>query len=327
MMKIIFAGTPEISAFHLKTLIHSDQHEVIAILTQIDRPAGRGRKLTLSPVKQLAQQHNIPVYQPTSLRSPEIQITLQSLEADIMIVVAYGMLIPQSILDMPRHGCLNVHVSLLPRWRGAAPIQHAILSGDKTSGITIMQMDAGLDTGDILLQHATPIEKTDTGQTLHDKLMFQGAKQLLTVLDAWPYHYERRIPQSRLTLDTLDPSSEISYAKKLLKSEGLIDWQQTAQQIDQQIRAFSPWPSAYTVLTNGQTLKIHEANVIHETPTDLTDLPPGSTLQSSKKGIQIQTAHGILNITKAQLPGKKIMPVADLLNGLSEPIQIRCTHA
>ncbi|RKS85968.1 methionyl-tRNA formyltransferase [Orbus hercynius] len=298
-LKIIFAGTPDFAAKHLEALIHS-QHEVIAVLTLPDRPAGRGNKLTAPPVKQLAIDHNITVYQPATLKTAEAQQTIGDLNADIMIVVAYGLILPQVVLDTPKLGCLNVHGSLLPRWRGAAPIQRACWAGDLETGITIMQMDAGLDTGDMLFKVKCPIEKTDTSASLYDKLAILGPDALLETL--------AQITAGKITPEKQN-SSEVTYAEKLSKQEAKLNWSLSAAQLERCIRAFNPWPISYFEI-HGEPIKVWQATVISHSTTQ----PPGTILQADKHGIQIATQDGILNLTQLQPAGKKPMSAADLLN-------------
>lgn len=294
-MKIIFAGTPEIAATVLETLIESD-HEIAAVYTQPDRPKGRGRQLAASPVKALALANDLTVLQPATLKTPEAQAKLAAFDADLMVVVAYGMILPQTILDTPKRGCWNIHVSLLPRWRGAAPIQRAIEAGDQETGVAIMQMDAGLDTGDILLSKTCAIEKTDTSQILHDKLAILGAEALTEALD----HIDSLIPQQQ-------DETGLTYAKKLTKEEALIDWNQSAQAIDCKIRAYIPYPIASFDL-QGELIKVHQAHV-----SELSG-EPGTVLQADKDGIIFACQDKSICITQLQFPGKKAMSAADILN-------------
>ena len=298
-LNIIFAGTPDFAATHLKALIDSN-HNVIAVFSQPDRPAGRGNKLTASPVKQLAIENNLPVYQPTTLKTEENQRIIANLNADIMIVVAYGLILPQAVLDMPKLGCLNVHGSLLPRWRGAAPIQRACWAGDSETGITIMQMDAGLDTGDMLYKLACPIESSDTSATLYEKLAKLGPQALLETLTL--------ITQGKIKPEK-QQQSQATYAEKLSKQEAKLDWNLSAKQLERCVRAFNPWPVSYFEV-NGEPVKVWQAQVI----TVEHNQPIGTILQADKKGICIATSDGALNMTVLQPAGKKPMSAQDLLN-------------
>ena len=301
-LKIIFAGTPDFAAESLAALIQSP-YTVCAVYTQPDRPAGRGRKLKPSPVKQLALQHELPVLQPQSLKDLDAQQQLAAFNADLMVVVAYGLILPAAVLKIPRLGCINVHASILPRWRGAAPIQRSILAGDKETGVTIMQMDVGLDTGDMLLKTTTEITANDTAQTLHDRLADIGAKALIDTLEL--------IVDDKLKQEKQD-NDLACYADKLQKSEALIDWQQSAEQIHRQIRAFNPWPVAQTVV-DGNTLRIWNAELIEETTTQ----QPGTVIDETKSGIIVATGDGVLLITQLQLPGGKPLAVSDFINAHS----------
>lgn len=295
--RIIFAGTPEFAVPSLQALLDS-QHVVCAVYTQPDRPSGRGRKLTPSPVKQLAISHNIPVYQPISLRKPEPQQELSALQADLMVVAAYGLILPQPVLDAPRDGCVNVHASLLPRWRGAAPIQRSLLAGDTLTGITLMKMDIGLDTGAMLAKAECPILPSDTGGSLHDKLAVIGAQLLAQHIDNI-----ENMPA------TVQDESLVTYAHKLEKTEAVLNWQQSAVELERKIRAFNPFPIAQTEL-GGQTLRIWAAQAL-DTPTDA---PVGSIVQVARSGIDIATGQGILRLLTVQRAGGKAISVADFLN-------------
>ncbi len=306
-LKIVFAGTPALSATILQALLDSE-HEVVAIYTQPDRPAGRGRRLMPSPVKQLAEQANIPVYQPRNLSDSTDQQVLQSLDADLMVVAAYGVLLPQTVLDMPANGCWNVHVSLLPRWRGAAPIQHAILAGDAETGVTIMQMDAGLDTGAILKQAKYSIAKHDTSAIVHDRLAELGAQTLLTSLDDLVLGQLKAVIQD---------DRQASYAAKLQKIDAKINWHESAVTIDRQIRAFNSWPMAYCELAE-QTLRLW----LSEVTSMETSALPGTIIAVDKQGIDVATSAGVLRLLQVQLPGKKAMTVAEILNGRSDLFQV-----
>lgn len=303
-MRIIFAGTPEFSAVALQSLLDSE-HELVAVYTQPDRPAGRGRKLTASPVKALAQEHDIPVYQPISLKDKAAQDELAALQADVMVVVAYGLILPEVVLRMPRHGCLNIHASILPRWRGAAPIQRAILAGDAESGVTIMQMDKGLDTGDMLTIKTCRIEESDTGSSLHDRLADIGALAMLQTLGD--------IEASRLEPEPQD-DSQATYAHKLDKQEACIDWQDDAAAIVRKIQAFNSWPVAYTDY-NGKSLRLWQARLIEN--KTINPPTPGTVMAESSAGIDIAAKNGIVRVLELQMPGKKRIMVKDFINGQS----------
>lgn len=311
-LRLIFAGTPDFAAIALSALIHTE-HDVVAVYTQPDRPAGRGQKLHTSPVKEVALANNIPVLQPENFKSTETREILKSFNADIMIVAAYGLILPQAVLDIPRSGCLNIHASLLPRWRGAAPIQRAIAAGDKETGITIMQMDAGLDTGDILHCIHTPIRDDETGGSLHDRLAAIGADAIVETL-------------SKLGNNQLHPVKQdgalATYAHKLDKTEAEINWQDSAINIERQIRAFNPWPVAHTHLLNN-TLRIWSAKAIQAESKNMTQiLPAGSIIELSGKGIDIVCGQGVLRILKLQPAGSKAMDVAAFMNGHARQLHI-----
>ncbi len=298
-LNIVYAGTPEFAATALVALIES-HHNIIAVYTQPDRPAGRGRKLTASPVKELALQHGIEVFQPENLKDPAEQEKLAALKPDLMVVAAYGLLLPEAVLNTPRLGCLNIHASLLPRWRGAAPIQRAILAGDSETGITIMQMDVGLDTGDMLYKLSTSIEPKDTAQTLHDRLAELGARAIVEALD--------KLQAGTLTAEKQD-DSQANYAKKLYKEEAQIDWQKSASEIARQVAAFNPWPVAQS--KNGEeTLRIWNAVALEERSTKA----PGSVVRTDKQGIDVTCGEGILRITRLQRPGGKPQSATEYLN-------------
>ena len=302
-MKIIFAGTPQFAASALAALLK--EHQIVAVLTQPDRPAGRGMQLTASPVKQLALQHGLQVLQPTTLKTEEAQQPIAALEAEVMVVAAYGLILPKAVLQLPRYGCLNIHASLLPRWRGAAPIPRAILAGDSETGITIMQMDEGLDTGDMLLRRVCLIDADDTAATLHDRLAGIGANSLLEAL-----HLLR---DGRLTPVRQD-NAAATYAAKLLKSEAQIDWRQDARQIERAVRAYNPFPVCHAGL-NGTVLKVWQA-ALCESGTGA----PGEVLAADKQGITVACGKGALRLEVLQRPGGKAQPVAQFLQ--AQPVKV-----
>lgn len=302
-MKIIYAGTPDFAVPPLSALL-SSPYEVVAVYTQPDRPAGRGRHLHVSPVKQLATEHNLPVYQPVSLKSDEVQQQLAEHEADLMVVTAYGLLLPEAVLKTPRLGCINIHASLLPRWRGAAPIQRAIQAGDSRTGITIMKMDKGLDTGDMLSKNACTIEPEVTGTVLHDRLMQMGADSLMTLL---PELFAGRVqPEAQ-------DESAVTYAHKLSKQEAEIDWSQSAVDIERMVRAFNAWPVAFTHWQKKdklELLRIWSAEVFESSEK----MQPGSVIRADKKGLNIATGDAALRLLQVQPAGKKMMSTADFIN-------------
>jgi methionyl-tRNA formyltransferase len=301
-LKIIFAGTPDFAARHLDALLASE-HQVVGVFTQPDRPAGRGNKLTSSPVKVLAQTHDIPVFQPKSLKPEENQHLVADLQADIMVVVAYGLILPKAVLAMPRLGCINVHGSLLPRWRGAAPIQRSLWAGDTETGVTIMQMDVGLDTGDMLHKLSCPITAEDTSASLYEKLAQLGPQGMLLTLD---------LLASGNARPEVQDEALVSYAEKLSKEEARLDWSLSAAQLERCIRAFNPWPMSYFMIEE-QPVKVWQATVLpHQTKQ------PGEIVLADKQGIQIATAEGVLNLVSLQPAGKKAMSAQDLLNSRRE---------
>lgn len=296
-LRIVFAGTPEFAAEHLKALIDSPWR-IVAVYTQPDRPAGRGQKLMPSPVKQLAVQHDIPVLQPSTLRDPAAQAELAALRPDLMVVVAYGLILPQAVLDIPRLGCINSHASLLPRWRGAAPIQRAVQEGDAQSGVTVMRMEAGLDTGPMLLKVTTPIDAEDTGGTLHDRLAQLGPQAVVQAV--------RGLAAGTLA-DERQDDTLATYAHKLNKDEARIDWSRPAIELERLVRAFNPWPVCHTLL-NDETLKILSAVVAEGQGR------PGEVIAASKEGLTIACGEGALRLTRLQLPGGKPLGFTDLFN-------------
>ena len=299
-LNIVFAGTPDFAAGHLQALIDS-RHNVVGVYSQPDRPAGRGKKLQPSPVKQLALEHNIPVFQPLNFKQEGAIAELESLNADIMIVVAYGLLLPLAVLEAPKMGCLNVHASILPRWRGAAPIQRAIQAGDTETGITIMQMDVGLDTGDMLSKTFIDIKADETGGSLHDRLLEKGPSALLQTLT---------LLQAGEAIAEKQDDSLANYAHKLKKEEALIDWCLPAKDIELNIRAFNPFPCAYTLLGDLR-IKVWQAVALEE-PTNLL---PGTIVNVSPEGIIVATGAGLIKLLNIQLIGKKAMAISDFING------------
>lgn len=299
-LKIIFAGTPEFAATSLRAVLASG-YRVMAVLTQPDRPAGRGRKIEISPVKQLALQHRLAIWQPSTLRDVTVQQQIRDLQADLMIVAAYGLILPAPVLQAPELGCINVHASLLPRWRGAAPIQRAILAGDHETGITIIRMDEGLDTGDMLLRRSCPILEDDTGGSLHDRLASLGAATLIEALESL---------QAGDLRATAQDSAQASYAGKLDKSEARINWSVSAGLVDRQVRAFNPWPVAFTTLPDGRRLRIWRARPL----TDTGQAEPGTVIDLSRQGFNVACGEGVLQLQQMQLPGGRNLPAADLIN-------------
>jgi methionyl-tRNA formyltransferase len=299
-MRIIFAGTPIFAATALDALLKVG-HEIALVLTQPDRPAGRGMKTVASAVKLLAQQHDLALLQPLTLKASEIQTQLLALNADVMVVAAYGLILPEAVLKIPRLGCLNIHASLLPRWRGAAPIQRAILAGDHETGITIMQMDAGLDTGAILLKHGMSIAPHDTTQSLHDKLSLLGAQSIVEALVL--------LQQGKL-VPTIQDETLACYAAKIKKTEAEIDWRQTAEQIDRVVRTFNPNPGAYTYF-RGVVLKIWQAKVVAGRAVG----KPGEIVAVDREGITVACGSNMLQVEIVQKPSGKKLSSADFLVG------------
>ncbi|MEB0039132.1 methionyl-tRNA formyltransferase [Pseudomonas sp. MH10] len=300
-LRIVFAGTPEFAAEHLQALLDSP-HQVIAVYTQPDRPAGRGQKLMPSPVKQLAEQHGIVVLQPPTLRNAQAQAEMAALTPDLLVVVAYGLILPQTVLDIPRLGCINSHASLLPRWRGAAPIQRAVEAGDAESGVTVMRMEAGLDTGPMLLKVTTPISTEDTGGSLHDRLATLGPPAVLQAITGLA---------NGTLLGEVQDDALATYAHKLNKDEARIDWSRPAIELERLIRAFNPWPVSHSTL-NGEALKVLAASL------DEGQGIPGEILSASKDGLIVACGQNALRLTRLQLPGGKALNFADLFNSRRE---------
>lgn len=296
-LRIVFAGTPEFAAAHLQALLQAGL-QVVGVYSQPDRPAGRGQKLSMSAVKQLALEHGLPVYQPASLRNEQAQAELAALRPDLLVVVAYGLILPQAILDIPPLGCINSHASLLPRWRGAAPIQRAIEAGDSESGVTVMRMEAGLDTGPMLLKVTTPISPSDTGGSLHDRLAELAPPAVIQAIEG-------------LAAGTLEGQRQddhlATYAHKLSKTDACIDWTRPAIELDRLIRAFNPWPLAHA-RWQGQVLKIHAAELSDEGGQ------AGEILHCSKDGLLVACGSGALRLTRMQLPGGKVLAFSDIYN-------------
>lgn len=311
-MKIVFAGTPEFAAEALAALINTD-HEIIAVYTQPDRKAGRGQKLTASAVKQLALEHNLPVYQPLHFKASTeeglaAQKELAELNADVMVVAAYGLILPQAVLDTPKYGCLNIHGSLLPRWRGAAPIQRAIAAGDAETGVTIMKMAAGLDTGDMMYKTICPIDATDTSASLHDKLALQGAEAIVAVLES-----EEKLKHYLDTREVQDESLTV-YAHKLSKAEAKIDWSLDAVSIDRNIRAFNPWPVAFIPLDESNNLRVWGSMLSEQ---NAAGKAPGAILCLDSLGVHVACGNEkAVCLTSLQWPGGKAL----------NPIQINQTQ-
>lgn len=301
-MRVIFMGTPDFSVGTLEALIEAG-HEVVLVVTQPDKPKGRGGKMQYTPVKEVAVSHGIPVYQPKKIREPECIEELRKYNADIMVVIAFGQILPKEILEMTPYGCVNVHASLLPSYRGAAPIQWAVINGEKVSGVTTMQMNEGLDTGDMLLKVEIPLDEKETGGSLHDKLAAAGARLCVETLDAL---------KAGTVIPEKQGESPTAYAKMLDKHMGKIDWKMSAKEIERLIRGLNPWPSAYTRWNeNDKGMKIWEAEVAE----GQTDKAVGTVVEVAKDGFFVQTGDGLLKITALQIPGKKRMDAAAFLRG------------
>lgn len=299
-MKIVFMGTPDFAVGALEALIQAG-HQVTAVVTQPDKPKGRGKEMQITPVKACALKYNIPVFQPVKIKTPEAVEQLRTYEADIFVVAAFGQILSEEILNMPKYGCVNIHASLLPKYRGAGPIQWVILDGEKETGVTIMQMDKGLDTGDMLLSCRVTIDEKETGDTLHDKLAQAGAE---LIVEALP-----KIEAGEVT-PVKQNDAESCYAKMLQKSMGRIAWSKQSEEIERLVRGLNSWPSAYTSY-HGKTLKVWASDVSHKQ----ADGAPGEVIAVEKDAVYVKTGNGSLKITEVQLEGKKRMPVKDFLLG------------
>lgn len=309
-MKIIYAGTPEFAVPALQALIKS-KHQVVAVYTQPDRPAGRGQRITQSPIKQLALHYSLSVEQPINFKDKNSIERLKSYRADIMIVAAYGLILPKVVLESFKFGCINIHASILPRWRGAAPIQRAIIAGDKKTGISIMQMETGLDTGPYYLIKECKIEMTDTGSSLHNKLMNLGAEALMESLP-------KIISKSVKPIDQDD--TKVTYAKKIEKLEAKINWQEPAEVIQRKIRAFNAWPIAFTEL-DGIVIRVWEADY----DMNFHHRKPGEIIAANKEAISVACGLGVIKLKTLQFPGKKALPVTQILHGKNEMLKIGTT--
>ena len=303
-MKLGFAGTPDFAVPALERL--AAKHRIGAVFTQPDRPAGRGQSMQLSAVKRRALELGLAVHQPASFKTPELKELLEAARLDALVVVAYGLILPSAVLDIPRWGCINIHASLLPRWRGAAPIQRALLAGDCETGVTIMRMEAGLDTGPMLASRLERIGPRDNAKTLHDRLAKLGAELIDETLPA---------VAEGLATPVAQPAQGVTYAEKIKKSEARIQWQQTAGQISRQVRAFNPWPIAETRL-NGQQLRVWDAEAVDSHFARVgDDAPPGTVLAATQEGIDVACGTGVLRVLKLQLPGRNPLPAQEFLRG------------
>ena len=300
-MRVIFMGTPDFATGTLEKIVLAG-HEVVGVVTQPDKPKGRGKTLMPTPVKEVAVKYNLPVYQPKKVREPEVVELLRGLKPDVIVVAAFGQIISKEILEMPKYGCINVHASLLPAYRGAAPIQWAVINGDKESGVTIMQMDEGIDTGDMIEKVVVPIDKDETGGSLFEKLSQAGAELCVKVLTD--------LEDGKAVREKQPEESTTPYAKMIDKKMGAIDWEKPAKEIEQLIRGLNPWPSAYTKL-QGKTLKIWKAEVLEQDSKEA----PGQIAKVTKDSIAVQTGQGLLKVLELQLEGKKRMDTASFLRG------------
>ncbi|MCM1049616.1 MAG: methionyl-tRNA formyltransferase [Clostridiales bacterium] len=303
-MRIIYMGTPDFAVDALEAIVAAG-HEVVLVVTQPDKPKGRGKEVQITPVKACALKHDIPVFQPVKIKDNEAVETLKGYNADICVVAAFGQILSEEILHMSKFGCINIHASLLPKYRGAAPIQQAILDGEKESGVTIMQMDKGMDTGDILLQSRVLIDEKETGDSLHDKLAAAGAKLIIEALS--------RIEKGDIT-PIAQNDAESCYAGKLSKAMGKINWNEDAVKIERLVRGLNSWPGAYTSY-NGKTLKIWESEVCDDRKMSQKDREAGMIEEVDKTALYVCTGKGLLKVTQVQLEGKKRMPVKEFLLG------------
>lgn len=302
-MKVIFMGTPEFSVGALESIVEAN-HQVVLVVTQPDKPKGRGKEMQITPVKACAMKHNIPVFQPVKIKEKEAVEMLRGYESDVFVVAAFGQILSEEILNIPKYGCINIHASLLPKYRGAGPIQRVILDGMSETGITIMKMDKGVDTGDMLLQSVVPIDEKETGDSLHDKLAIEGAKLIVEALC--------KIEAGDIT-PVKQNDADSSYAGMLNKSMGKIDWNKDAVQIERMVRGLNSWPGTYTSY-NGKVLKIWESEVCEKEKT-LEDEVPGTVIAVDKEALYVRTGENVLKITQVQLEGKKRMSVKEFLLG------------
>jgi methionyl-tRNA formyltransferase len=302
-LKLGFAGTPDFAVPALERL--AERHGIAAVFTQPDRPAGRGQVLHLSPVKRRALELGLTIHQPASFKAPDAAEMLRAAQLDVLVVVAYGLILPAAVLELPKLGCLNIHASLLPRWRGAAPIQRALLAGDRVTGVTIMRMEAGLDTGPMLLSRPIPIDARDDAKSLHDKLAALGAQLIEESL---------RALRSGAAVEVAQPQEGVTYAAKIDKAEAAIHWGRHAEDISRQVRAFNPWPMAETLLA-GKQLRVWEAEPIESLGLNSAARPPGSVLTAADEGIDVVCGTGVLRILKLQLPGRKPLRAEEFLRG------------
>ncbi|HIR92365.1 MAG TPA: methionyl-tRNA formyltransferase [Candidatus Egerieimonas intestinavium] len=306
-MRAVFMGTPDFSVGTLEEMIRAG-HQVVGVFTQPDKPKGRGKSLQMTPVKEAALAHGIPVYQPVKIREPENMEILKELAPEVIVVVAFGQIIPRAILELPKYGCINVHASLLPKYRGAAPIQWAVIDGEETSGVTIMQMDEGLDTGDMLLKGEIALDPQETGGSLFDRLSALGARLLVEAL--------AQIEAGTIAREKQPQESPTPYAAQITKAQGEIRWEDPAVKIERLIRGLNPWPSAYTRL-GGKTLKLWKAQALPQEENSDKEAAPGTVVARDRESITVQTGQGLLKLLEVQLEGKKRMDTASFLRGYS----------